>query len=237
MADKYDRERELYILGLEATVSRLKEEIDAIQSQQHLFRGLTDYKKSEEIFHRAFHDNQTMMAISRVNDGVYIDVNNSFAENLGYTREQLLGKSLLNLGLWLDLKDRQLMYDHLFQFGFAKDKEYKLRGAKNIIIDVISSANFVDFNGDKCLITSLINITERKKVEAELKSAKDKFFKVFNDNQATMAIVTLNEGKFIDVNDTALRIFGYRKEEILGFSLLDKGLWVDLDQRQAMLDL
>lgn len=237
MKEKYIREREQYILALEAKVSRLEQEIAAARSQQHVVRDLSESINPEEIFHKAFYNNQTMMAISRVNDGVFIDVNNSFAENLGYTREQLLGKSLLDLGLWIDLKDRQLLYDHLFQFGFAKNKEYKFRGAKDIIIDVIASGNLLDFNGDMCLITSLINITDRKKAETELKSSKDKFFNVFNDSQSMMAIVTLNEGRFIDVNDKALSVFGYSKEEILGFSLRDKGLWADLKVRDVMLDL
>jgi len=66
-----------------------------------IVRDITERKKieaalrlSEEKFSKAFHNSQTMMAIRRLKDEVYIDVNQSYAEVLGYDRQEMIGKSV-----------------------------------------------------------------------------------------------------------------------------------------------
>lgn len=70
-----------------------------------------------------------------------------------------------------------------------------------------------------------------------LGSSKEKFSKVFNDNHAMMAIVTVSESRFVEVNNTALKRFGYKAEEVLGMSLLERDLWSDLQEREEMINL
>ncbi len=200
-------------------------------------RDITKRKKTEEAlrlsedkFHKAFHNNQTMMAIRRLKDGVYIDVNNSFAEVLGYNREEMIGNSDIKLNLWADLKERQEMEKQLAENGYVSNCDYIFRTKTGENGYAVLTANLLDINGEKCMLVSSIDITEHKKAVEDLHKSKKLFFKIFNANPLSM-VITIKNGMLIEVNETFVKRYGYTREQSIGFTVADIDLWVDINER------
>lgn len=70
-------------------------------------KDISDLKKSEKKFTKAFNSQSVLMAISTVKDGIYVDVNETFLTTLGYTREEVTGKSSAELNIFADKEKRQ----------------------------------------------------------------------------------------------------------------------------------
>jgi len=82
----------------------------------------TILQKSEEKFSTIFHSNPIVMAISTLEGGVFLDVNNSFQEITEFSKEEVIGKSSVELGLW-DWVTRRKYIAEVQQQGFLKNKE------------------------------------------------------------------------------------------------------------------
>jgi PAS domain S-box-containing protein len=79
------------------------------------------------------------------------------------------------------------------------------------------------------------NITERKKSEAALRSSEERFSKAFDASPLGIAISTLIDGKFVDVNNSFLRLLGYPREELIGQTSFSLGVWLDDNEQRAKL--
>lgn len=76
-----------------------------------------ELEENEEKFEKAFLTSPDAIAITRISDGCYIDVNDSFERILGYEREEMIGNSSLNMNIWKHEKDRQRLVDGLKEKG------------------------------------------------------------------------------------------------------------------------
>ncbi len=187
---------------------------------------------SEEKFHKAFHNNQTMMAFLKFKDGVYIDVNSSYAEVLGYTREEIIGKSVFELGIWADEEERQDVRKQLAQNGYARNCELKYRSKSGEISYVVATTNLLDIGGEKCILGSFIDITEQKRAEEALRKSEELFYLTFNANPLPMCIISTENETFMEINEALSKSSGYLREEIIGCSINDINGWLNLGERE-----
>ncbi len=211
---------------LEAENIRLRLEVNKMKNTEEALR------LSEEKFYKAFHHNQTMMAFIRLKDDVYIDVNSSYAEVLGYSREEMIGKSVLELGVWVDLKERQGVRKQLTENGYVRNCEFKFRSKSGEIIHVVATTNLLDLEGERCILTSLIDVTEQKRAEEALRKSEEIFYATFNANPLPMCIISIKNGTFLEVNKALSKNSGYAREEIIGCSITDINGWMDLSERE-----
>jgi len=84
---------------------------------------------------------------------------------------------------------------------------------------------FRDVDGSEMLLSFAFDITERKKIEEELRLSEERFSKAFNASPMAMTISTLETGEFIDVNDSFCRISKYERHDIMGRTSLELGFW------------
>ncbi len=78
------------------------------------------------------------------------------------------------------------------------------------------------------------NITERKKADEARRLSEEKFAKAFNSSPAAIFITTLKEGRFIDLNEIAIRVFGYTREEVLGHTAKELNMWANYNDRDIV---
>jgi len=176
---------------------------------------------SEEIFFKAFHQSPIIMAIYRISDGIIIDVNYNCAKALGTSRETMLGKSVREMGVWVDPEYRKEIMRRLSENGYVHSLEIEFRYESGKTSSNLLSINTIEIEGEMCLLISSIDITDRKKAEeALMELSRQQFYKAFYNNQNIMSIVRTEDGFFVDVN-TVCGITGYKREEIIGRSLLD----------------
>ena len=116
---------------------------------------------------RAFMASPAMLAVTRLADGVLLDANPSFLAAGELTREEALGRSITELGIWLD-DDRRAEYRRtLIESGRARDFEARFRNRSGVERDMVLNADVVDFDGDKCVVVIALDITARRRRERE----------------------------------------------------------------------
>lgn len=136
-------------------------------------KDISQIKLSEAKFATAFQSNSAMMAISLFDEGNYIDVNNTFLENLGYAREEIIGKTNKELGLLLDDELRNEMISDLGRNIPVRKIEVSMRTKSGEIKIGFLSADTIFLGDKKCLLTVTIDISERKRMEEQLKAAQE----------------------------------------------------------------
>jgi|GEM_PF-6840544 len=127
-------------------------------------------RKSENKFVKAFQYGPQIVTISRLDDGVYLNVNDSFIETLKFSEEEVVGRSALELGIWTDPKQREDIVAHLNQHCPLRNCEVAFTAKNGNIIDCLCSFDIIEIEDRKCLLSISNDITDRKKAEEALKT-------------------------------------------------------------------
>lgn len=135
-------------------------------------KDISKIKLSEEKFSKAFQSNSALMAISNFENGVLIDVNNLFLKSLGFDRNEVIGKTTADLELFVDQKIRNILIEELKQKISIKDIETEVKAKDGRILTGLFSADIIYVGKDKCMLTVMLDITERKAMEKALKESE-----------------------------------------------------------------
>ncbi|MGD1117948.1 MAG: PAS domain S-box protein, partial [Dehalococcoidales bacterium] len=187
-------------------------------------------RESEEKFAAAFHSSPDMIIITSLTDGKYIDVNESFVQNTGYTREEFIGHTVNEFDLWADPAEAESFLRIFQEQNKVRNQVYRFRCKSGEIRTWLCSADFVTIGGQTRMLAVAADITERKKAEEALQESEEKFSKAFYSSPFSVSISRLGDGAFIDVNDRFLRDKGYTREEIIGHSSKSLNIWANHDQ-------
>jgi PAS domain S-box-containing protein len=173
-------------------------------------------KESEEKFSRAFHAMPEAVSIARLKDGAFIEVNDSFISLNGYSKDELIGHSGDDLDNWVHQSEREKMVKMVKTQGYAKNVECEIKTKTGEIHTVLMSADIINIGGEPCMLCIASDITERKIMEQALIESEEKFSKAFHAIPETLSIFTLKEGRFIDVNESFLKLNRLTREEVIG---------------------
>ena len=135
-------------------------------------KDVSKIKLSEEKFSTAFQMNAALMAISRFDNGVFLDVNETFIKTLGFTREELIGKTSGELNLFVSDDLRDSIAGGLKLNNPIKDVEIAVRSKSGEKLTGLFSVVLIYIGRDLCLLSMMVDITGRKRMEEELKRAR-----------------------------------------------------------------
>jgi len=189
---------------------------------------------SEEKFAKAFHSSPVEMAITALQEGLILDVNESFERNSGYTRDEVIGHTAIELGVWNNPDERAAVIEHIKKQGRLQDREIRFRTKSGSTRVKRCSAEQIEIGGKQCLLTVCEDVTLRKQMEEELRLSEEKFAKAFRSSPSIISISTLQEGVLLEVNESFERHSGYGRNELLGQSALDVGIWIDTSERETL---
>ena len=113
------------------------------------------------------------MTITSFEDGQYIEVNQSFLDTVSYTLENVIGKTALELNLWVHKNEHKNFFDKLILLEEVNDVEIQFRTKLGEIKTVLLSAEVIYLSGRKCVLSIFNNITQRKHLEDAQKKAKE----------------------------------------------------------------
>jgi PAS domain S-box-containing protein len=122
---------------------------------------------SEERFEKAFQASPDGLAISRIADSVILEVNDSFVSMSGYARDEIIGKTAVEIGLCADLSSRERALAILREHNFVRDCELAIRRKSGELRWILMSAEPMNLRGELCWLTISRDITERKHAEEE----------------------------------------------------------------------
>ena len=120
-------------------------------------------KESEEKFSRAFSASPAAIAITAVKDARYMEVNDTYTKIIGYSREELIGRTAIEVGIWNKEEDPSWLFDMLKKKGTVRDEEIEFRTKSGEALTWLLSAEIISINDEECIIGVATDISERKK--------------------------------------------------------------------------
>ena len=194
-------------------------------------------RMSEEKFAEAFHTSPDSININRLLDGLFVDINNGFTALTGYTREDAIGKTSLDLDIWADPADLARLVAGLRENGEVKNLEASFRLKDGQVKTGLMSARIIQVDDVACILSITRDITERKQAELERAQRLVELEAVNRISTALRTAHTLGEMlprlleetlAMLDVKDGAIWLFDAANNELR--VAVAKGRFPGLDQ-------
>ena len=195
-------------------------------------------RESEERFRSVFDQSPMIICLLSYPDGEFLEMNAAGIEAFGFARDEIVGRTASELGVWVDISAEN-RYMHLLKtVGAVKNFEARMRRRSGEIFTTLNSGSVVTLGGREYSLNSLQDISERKLAEAALQESEEQFKSSFENSAIGMALVGL-DGRFLNVNSCLCAIVGYSKEELLRRRFQDithpDDVDLDLEQLKALL--
>lgn len=183
-------------------------------------RLILDIRTQEEKFAKAFHSSPYAITITRMSDGQIIEVNDGFLNITGYTLEDIRGRTTTSLHLWNRDEDRALVISELASKGKVQEREFQFQTKSGEGTTGLFSAEIITINNEKCILSSINDITERKRAESqgaialEALQESEKRYRSLVEN-ANEAIYVAQDAMIKFINRAGVEMSGYSEEEII----------------------
>lgn len=187
--------------------------------------ALDDLRQSEERWRRISEASHEGIAFSE--RGVLLDFNDQFAEIVGYTRDELTGKPIVEL---VAAEDRGTVAGAL-RDNLAVAYDHVVLRKDGVLVPVEVRARLLGEGGRPLRVTAIHDLSERQAAEAALRDSEARYRLLFEANPIPMLVYDLESLGFLAVNEAAVKQFGWPREEMLQRSLPD--LWTDGDPHLA----
>lgn len=139
--------------------------LERIQAEEAL-------RKSEDRFLKAFLSSPVPMTLSTLEEGRYLDVNDTLLQLMGFTREEMLGKTSIDLGIWPTAADRSRMKEAVMKNRSVRDLECDMCTRSGQHRKILLSVEQMDFGGEPIILSTIYDVTERRNLEEKLRHSQ-----------------------------------------------------------------
>ena len=160
---------------------------------------------SEERYRRLFETAQDGMLIMDADTGRIMDANPFIRDILGYSKEELVGKELWQVGTFRDIAENKERFGHLVQEGYVRyeDLPMETKGGEEVAVEFVS--NTYEAGGQQVIQCNIRDISERKRQEAELRTVRQQVM----EQERQRALSTMASGIAHDFNNALSTILGF----------------------------
>ncbi len=190
------------------------------------------YKKLSTIFDYT----PVGVCILELDSGIILDVNQGYTDMFGYTREEILGKSSIELGI-VEPEDRQQMVAEVKQYGFIRNKVIRFKRKSGEHFTCVLTYKLTFLGGKACGIVLLNSASIHKDLDTALLENVRKFETIFDSSPTAISIVELESGKILDANESFLQTYGYTKGELVGRTTMELGIIRPEDRKKYIAEL
>ncbi|HYB90906.1 MAG TPA: response regulator [Candidatus Binataceae bacterium] len=191
-------------------------------------------RESEEVLRQVIESCPDPIAIRRLSDGRYIVVNKA-SELTGYTTEETLAGTLDTVRIFADEHERRAYERRLRRHGVVRNMEVRFMRKDGTIVPCLISGAVVELNGEQCVVSFTRDIARLRHAEQKVRESEAVLRKIIETCPDPISINLIEGGKFVDVNPAWVDANGYAREEILGKSALEVGIWADTSYREEFL--
>jgi len=186
-------------------------QVDA--KEERLSSLYSDEKKYSCVFEMA----PIIMALTSVQDGLFLEVNREFVRKFGFSREEVIGRTGAELHIWVDPDDRNRYLRMILEENHVNSFETTMRIRGGDEIAVRFTGSLVNIDGADCALNTIFDLTEQKKAEQAFRESESRFKNFFEQSGA--AFLVLDDGLFADCNNAAIRMLGCDgKDDIVSYS-------------------
>ncbi len=194
--------------------SRVGAEMERIINEKEI-------KEREERFHTLFELSPNLKLISKT-DGTIIEPNSAFIELSGFSREEIVGNTLLKLGIWTSEYQNEV-FKNILSYGRLRNFEISLKNKSDQIHYALLSIESIIINNEVTLLSTITDITDRKNAEVAIRQYSD----IVYNMQVALCVLHLPEIDnsqslvFVKINPAAEKIMGINANDVIGKKLLD----------------
>ncbi len=210
---------------------------------QAIIRDITERQQAEQArrdsearFSALFHASPAAITLTTLAEGRILDVNTRFERSLGYTRAEAIGRTVAELGSWAEPAGRQAIIDQLAQQGAVHNVEVCFKRKSGERFDGLLSMERIDLAGQPCVVSLVLDITDRKQAEQALRASEKRFATLFNASPVPTTLSTV-DGRIVDVNQAFERAMGFTRAEVIGQRARDIGAWANPEERARLMRL
>ncbi len=126
-------------------------------------------RESEQKFANIFHVTPSPLCLIRMDTGAFIDVNVSWLTQFGFTRDEVIGRTTIDLQIWVDMADRAKVMDAIKQTQQLQSLEVPNRTKDGRILTTLISGRPLELQGERLFIFSNVDVTHQRQVEQEIR--------------------------------------------------------------------
>jgi PAS domain S-box-containing protein len=216
------------------TKNQLISELNELRSQAAVTKESEEaLREREERFETAFLKNSTPMAITTIEEGRYVDVNEAFAIIMGIKREEIIGNTSTGIG-YITADQRAAFLSELNTKGRVENLELQTRTKGNELRYGLFNSSRIRIRGEDHLLTVVTDITDRKRAEEELYESEKRFRLLVENAEFPVVVTSISDGRGLFLNDRAADFFEVSAEDITGLRAHD--YWVRPDDRAYFID-
>jgi PAS domain S-box-containing protein len=212
--------------------------IDGIDGQPALLalilRDETPLFEAEERFERSFNANPAPGLICRLEDQRFIRVNQGFIEMTGYTKEQVVGQTVEDLGLFENCETGEEALIKLAEGRVIRHREALVPLPAGGDRMVMVAGEPIAVQEEPCMLFTFADLDARRRAQNALRQSEERFSKSFRQSPSAAAITRLEDFAFMEANAAFLQLTGLAETELLGKSPSDIHLFADVTDRRAL---
>ena len=192
-------------------IEALRAAAGIIGAAVHRGRSAHILRASETRFATAFHTSPDAIVITRVSDGVVLEVNKGFGGLTGYSRGDVIGRPVTDLGLWSERSWERMVMRELLKHSEVRDFESAFRTRDGATRFGSLSARLMELNGEPCVLSVVRDMTRRHEADATIRKLSQAV-----EQSPALVIITDTRGRIEYVNPKFVDVTGYARHEVLG---------------------
>jgi two-component system, cell cycle sensor histidine kinase and response regulator CckA len=208
--------------------------LDEMQVRLDRDRAEKELRESEEQYRLLFDSNPLPMWVVDRQTFTFLAVNEAAVHHYGYSRGEFFAMTIKDMS---QVGDIPALFEAASRSseGLSETEAWRHRKKDGTIIDVAITSHGIRFRGKQAELVLAHDITDQKKNQERLRQSEEKFAKAFRSSPLAITISTEVDGRYVDVNDAFSNMLGYRREEVVGCTTHELGVWLEPADRTAFI--
>ncbi len=183
-------------------------------------RSETELRESQQRLATIVRVTQTGFLVTRISDRRIVDVNDAWCEQVGWSREEALGRTTGELGVFLDGAFPGTVYEAIIADGSSGPVEVQLRRRSGEVADYVINAGLADLGGEQCAISAWHDVTALHRADAALRENEARF-RTLIERSSDLIVLLDASGRTTFWSPSAVESLGFSPEEAMGQPFLD----------------